>query len=115
MPRANPLRLNTLQLKTLTILQELARLEGRHPPGDDAEEGALMVTRMPHAYGDHCHLGEHVVLSKDATGLFNPAPWKALERNGLILSYFPQGAVVTAAGMAYDTGMRDAILHRSGH
>jgi hypothetical protein len=41
--------------------------------------------------------------------------WAALERKGLIQSGFPWEALLTAAGLAYDTGLRDALLHRAGH
>ena len=55
------------------------------------------------------------LLARDATGFSNPAPWAALERKGLIRSMFPRAAVLTAEGQAYDTGLREEILHRSGH
>ena len=114
MPKKNPLNLNPLQLKTLTLLQELAKLEGHHAPAE--EEGHVRVFNLPHAHGDHFHLGPAaVVASSDATGLTNPAAWAALERKGLIQSMFPAGAVLTPAGLAYETGMREAILHRAHH
>jgi len=112
-PKRNPLNLNPLQLKTLTLLQELARLPGHHRPAD--AEGAVMVGNLPAPHGDHFHLGEAVVMTRDATGLANEAVWRALERKGLIKSMFPEAALLTLAGLAYDTGLADAILHRSGH
>ena len=112
-PKKNPLGLNALQLKTLTLLQEVARLENRPAEG---EEGAFLVTRLPHAHGNHFHLGDAVVASADATGLSNPGVWKALERKGVIAGGPEAGGVrVTAAGLAYETGLRDDILHRSDH
>ena len=112
-PKKNPLNLNALQLKTLTLLQELARLPDHGRPAE--EPGAMLVTNLPQPHGDHFHLGEAVVASRDATGLANPAVWLALERKGLIKSMFPTGAVLTPAGLAYDTGLGGAILHRSHH
>ena len=111
--KRNPLNLNPLQLKTLTLLQELARLPGHSRPAE--EPGHTVVADLPHPHGDHFHLGEAVVASRDATGLQNPAVWVALERKGLIRSLFPHSAVLTPLGAAYDTGLRDALLHRSGH
>ncbi|HSK40996.1 MAG TPA: hypothetical protein VK943_14605 [Arenibaculum sp.] len=111
--KKNPLNLNALQLKTLTLLQELARLGGE--PAPEGAEGDLFVTRFPHAHGNHFHLGDAVVSTADATGLSNPAVYAALDRKGLTHSMFPQGVVVTAAGMAYETGLGDRILHRSDH
>jgi hypothetical protein len=113
-PKRNPLNLNPLQLKTLTLLQALTRIDG-HTVRRDAD-GAITVAGIPKPHGDHFHLGDVVVASRDATGLSNAAAWTALERKGLIVSHYPEGATVTAAGMAYETGMADLILHRhEGH
>jgi hypothetical protein len=110
--KRNPLNLNPLQLKTLTLLQELARLAGKPPPD---EEAGLAITELPDPHGDHFHLGEAVVAARDATGLRNPAVWAALERKGLIRPKLPEAVILTPLGQEYDTGLRDAILHRAGH
>lgn len=111
-PRKNPLHLNALQLKTLTLLQELAQL----PEYSQAsEEAGNIIVRPPQPHGDHFHLGEAVVASRDASGLRNPAVWLALERKGLIRSVFPDSAVMTPLGLDYQTGLREAILHKGGH
>ena len=109
--KRNPLGLNALQLKTLTLLQELARITGKTGP---AEEAGIAV-RPPDPHGDHFHLGEAVVASRDATGLRNPAVWAALERKGLIRSMYPHEAVVTPLGLNYETGLREVILHKSAY
>lgn len=111
--RKNPLGLNALQLKTLTLLQEMARLDGQ--PAPDGADGHVLVTGMPHAHGDHFHMGDAIVRSQDASGLSNEGAWAALERKGLIKAMFPIAAVLTPAGLAYDTGMREVILHRGHH
>lgn len=111
-PKKNPLNLNPLQLKTLTLLQELARLLDRPAEGED---GAFVVDQFPHAHGNHFHLGRAVVSTADATGLGNPSVWAALDRKGMIRADFPHRCVVTPEGMAYDTGLRDEILHGSDH
>jgi hypothetical protein len=110
--KKNPLSLNALQLRTLTLLQELARLPEYSRPG---EEPGSVVVRLPYPHGDHFHLGEAVVATRDASGLRNPAVWVALQRKGLIYSMHPSGAVVTPLGLAYETGLRETILHESGH
>jgi hypothetical protein len=112
-PKRNPLNLNPLQLKTLTLLQELARTGGK--PAAEEEAGGLAITELPHPHGDHFHLGEAVVAARDATGLRNPAVWAALERKGLIRPKLPEAVILTALGQEYDTGLRDAILHRTEH
>jgi len=112
-PKRNPLHLNPLQLKTLTLLQELARTAGQ--PATEEEAGGVAITELPHAHGDHFHLGEAVVAARDATGLRNPSVWAALERKGLIRPKLPEAVILTPLGQEYDTGLREAILHRAGH
>jgi hypothetical protein len=111
--KKNPLNLNALQLKTLTLLQELAR-SPRH--ATEADEGAVAIGNLPHPHGNHFHVGAATVMTSDATGLANPAAWAALERKGLLRdNNFPEGATVTAEGLAYETGLADSILHRADH
>jgi hypothetical protein len=112
--KKNPLGLNPLQLKTLTLLQELALSPHHAQPAPEAP-GAVLVTNLPRPHGDHFHVGAAVAMTRDASGLGNEGVWKALERKGLIRSGFPDAALVTPAGLAYDTGLRDQILHRSHH
>jgi len=109
----NPLNLNALQLKTLTLLQELARLAGQ--PAAEEEPGGLAITELPDPHGDHFHLGEAVVAARDATGLRNPSVWAALERKGLIRPKLPEAVILTSLGQEYETGLRDVILQRTGH
>jgi hypothetical protein len=111
-PKRNPLSLNSLQLRTLTLLQELARLPDYSRPSEDP--GSIVLTRLPHPHGDHFHIGETVVASRDATGLRNPAVWAALERKGLLRSS-PPIAIMTPLGLGYDTGLRETILHDAEH
>jgi hypothetical protein len=111
--KKNPLNLNPLQLKTLTLFQELARypeLASPHP-----ETGEVFVSQIPHPHGDHFHIGRKTVASRDATGLTNQVAWVALERKGLIRSNFPGAVVLTKEGVEYDTGIGHQILHGSDH
>jgi hypothetical protein len=111
--KRNPLNLNALQLKTLTLFQALARLpDHARPAGAD---GSILVSDLPRPHGDHFHLGDAVVATRDASGLANQAAWVALERKGLIKSQFPWAALLTTAGLAYDTGFADAIIHHAEH
>src|SRR5229473_914055 len=111
--KRNPLNLNPLQLKTLTLLQELAQVAGK-PVAED-EPGGVAITELPNPHGDHFHLGEAIVAARDATGLRNPAVWAALERKGLIRPKLPEAVVLTARGQEYDTGLRERILHIASH
>lgn len=112
-PRHNPLKLNALQLRTLTILQALARLPGVAQRGERA--GEIAITRFPPPHGDHFHLGEAVVMGRDATGLHKEAVWNALARKGLARAEWPHVITLTPAGLGYETGLADTILHRAGH
>jgi len=111
--KRNPLNLNPLQLKTLTLLQELARVAGK--PSAEDESGGVAITELPDPHGDHFHLGEAVVAARDATGLRNASVWAALERKGLIVPQLLQAVILTALGQEYDTWLRETILHTAGH
>ncbi len=111
-PKKNPLKLNSLQLKTLTLLQEVARQPDL--TSTDEATGETIIRSLPHAHGNHFHIGRAVVMTADATGLGNPAVWAALARKGLIRQV-ENGYAITAAGAEYDTGMRDQIFHGSDH
>ncbi len=112
-PKANPLKLNALQLRTLTILQELAKDPSHALPPEAS--GAVAITNLPQPHGDHFHVGHFVVSSRDASGLYNEAVWKALERKGLARAAFPQVIALTPDGLAYETGVRGEILHGHDH
>lgn len=111
--RANPLKLNPLQARTLAILQEVARVPGMAGAADAA--GIVPLHALPEPHGDHFHVGAAVVRSRDATGLHNPAVYGALARKGLVQAG-PQGRpALTPAGLAYDTGLAAEILHHPDH
>lgn len=105
-PKPNPLKLNPLQLKTLTLLQAIAAVAGEELP-----DGRVRLHQLPPAHGNHFHIGDAVVSGADATGLHNEAVWVALGRKGLV----EPGMTLTPAGLSYDTGLRDKILHRADH
>lgn len=111
--KPNPQKLNPLQLRTLAILQELARDPAHALPPDPS--GAIAITNLPHPHGDHFHVGDYVVATKDASGLFNEAVWRVLDRKGLARAAFPQVITLTPDGLAYDTGVKHQILHGSSH
>jgi hypothetical protein len=112
-PRNNPLKLNPLQLRTLTLLQAMARIPGA---AANAGNGEVAIAQFPQAHGDHFHLGGAVVAGKDATGLYNEAVWNALARKGLARSDYPRQIVLTVDGLGYDTGeAREILRTTSGH
>jgi len=113
MAKKNPLKLNALQLKTLAILQQMARSPNHAQPGE--EEGSVLVTNFPSAHGNHFHVGDAVVLARDASGLGNPNVFAILERKGLIRSLHPMGALLLPEALAYETGVDGQVLHRSDH
>ena len=110
--KSNPLGLNALQLRTLALFQVLARLPEH---GTNEADGSVTVRNLPHPHGDHFHVGDKVVMAADATGLRLEAPWVALERKGLLRSGFPYSASLTEAGLSYETGLGDYLLHGGRH
>jgi hypothetical protein len=79
------------------------------------EGGEARIRAMPAAHHGHFPVGGFVVAGADATGLSNPAVWKALERRGLV-RWEGSDPVLTAAGRAYEVGReRAAVLHSSDH
>jgi len=113
-PKHNPLKLNPLQLRTLTLLQAIARIPGAAAAGPGG--GEVTIERFPQAHGDHFHLGDAVVRGSDATGLYNENVWHALERKGLARADWPHRLTLTASGLGYETALADEILHKgAGH
>jgi hypothetical protein len=106
-PKKNPLKLNTLQLRTLVIAQVLAQ-EDEIAVRDEAS-GAITLRFFPQPHGDHFHVGKFTVPARAATGLFNDAVWKALGRKGLVDPNGPGAVTLTAEGVAYDTGLSEAF------
>jgi hypothetical protein len=111
--KRNPLKLNPLQLRTLTLLQALANIPEACSEGP--ESGEITINRFPRAHADHFHLGDAVVMGKDATGLFNQAVWNALTRKGLAKADWPNAITLTSVGLAYETHLTGEILHQAGH
>ena len=108
-PKRNPLNLNPLQLRTLTLLQAIARIPGAAAQRPD---GSVAITQFPNAHGDHFHLGDATVMARDATGLENENVWNALSRKGLVNAAWPDRIALTPAGVAYETGIADQVLHK---
>jgi hypothetical protein len=106
-------RLNPLQSKTLVLLQILAKDADSSAPIADSED--IRITRLPHGHGNHMHVGEFVVSTKDASGLENPAVWVALARKGFVREGWPSEIVVTAAGLAFSTGLESKFVSMSDH
>ena len=112
-PKQNPLKLNALQLKTLTLAQELASMQDNGKKNEAT--GDVALTWLPSPHGDHFHIGSAVVQGRDATGLHNQSVWVALVRKGLAVINSEGHVAITPAGLAYDTQLRDVILMRSDH
>ncbi len=112
-PKKNPLKLNKLQLRIVTLAQLLAQdpdLAQR-----DEATGAITLLQIPHAHGDHLHIGQFTVSTREASGLSNPAVWSALVRKGLARIDGPIAITLTAEGVSYDTGFGDRFLAPSDH
>lgn len=111
--KPNPLKLNKLQARTLVLAQVIAR----QPDGGiaDPATGDIRLAKIPHAHGDHVHVGPFVVSARDASGFANPSVWAALARKGLVRSPNIHAIALTPEGQAYDTGFGDKFLEESDH
>ncbi len=112
-PKRNPLKLNKLQLRTLTLAQLLA--QDPNLARRDEATGAVTLLQIPHAHGDHLHIGQFTVSTREASGLSNPAVWSALVRKGLARIAGPIAIPLTAEGVFSDTGFGDRFLAPSDH
>ena len=113
-PKANPLKLNKLQARTLALMQELARDPATGTPTPDT--GEVLLNSLPHPHGNHVHIGSLVVSARDASGFGNEAVWKALERKGLArVLEFPTALTLTPLGQTYNTGLTEQMAHPSDH
>ena len=111
--RPNPKKLNALQLKTLAILQAIARQPAFADSPD--RDGTVSIHTLPHRHGDHLHVGAAVISAGDAAGLDNRNVMNALARKGL-LRHGPAGLPsLTLEGQTYRTGIDAAILHDADH
>jgi hypothetical protein len=111
-PKSNPLKLNALQLRTLSLLQGLAGLPDSAVRNSNGE---VTIIRFPQAHGDHFHLGNAVVAAKDATGLYNESVWHALDRKGLARADWPHRITLTVGGLGYDTGQAGEVFRVAKH
>ncbi|MDX1738576.1 MAG: hypothetical protein R3261_10080 [Alphaproteobacteria bacterium] len=113
MQKANPLKLNKLQLRTLVLAQVIAKDPVASMRNEATGEVSLM--RLPHAHGNHVHVGPYVVSSKDASGFSNSSVWVALARKGLSHGD-PSGVItLTKEGLEYETGLDDKFMEQSDH
>jgi hypothetical protein len=82
--KKNPLGLNPLQLKTLTLFQALAEIPEHGQPG--AVPGTMRVGNLPRPHGDHFHVGHTLVASRDASPPPPPPPGSATRPCGRLWS-----------------------------
>lgn len=106
-------KINALQSKTLVLLQVLAKDPDSSEAISNSED--VRITQLPHGHGNHMHVGQFVIASKDASGLSNPSVWTALARKGLVRETYPQEIVITAEGLAFSTGLEDKFMSVSDH
>jgi hypothetical protein len=70
---------------------------------------------LPSPHGDHVHVGSYLISARDASGFANPAVFTVLERKGLARGIFPYAIVVTAEGLAYETGRGAQAMAPNDH
>lgn len=109
MPQPNPLNLHKLQLKTLSLLQAIAR---QPELAEDTAEGGRVIpaSSIPHAHGTRFQIAGSMVDARHARGLDKETIWKALEENGLAVSGWPDKITLTKAGQDYYTGVAREVF-----
>jgi len=107
------IKLNKLQNRTLSLLQELA--QDPDVAITDETSGEVTIPHMPHAHGDHMHIGRFTVSSRDASGFSNQAVWTSLERKALARGNFPLSITLTKAGLDFETGLLQSMAEESDH
>src|SRR5258706_12376502 len=110
--KRNPLNLNPLELRTLTLLQVIAGIPGA---ASQSPNGEVVISQFPSAHGDHFHLADATVSSKDASGLYNEAVGNALTRKGLAKAEWPHQMALRPEGLAYETAHAEKIRHKADH
>ena len=104
-PKRNRKKLNKLQLRTLAILQSFAE---NNIAGPGENDGEIRLSQIPHPQGDHFHVANGIVITKDATGLCDRGVWAALDRKGLMRTgVFPFTTTLTTEGLDNDTGVKE--------
>lgn len=99
--------LDAHQLKTLAILQAMAKEPELARP---AENGGVMIHRLPRPHGDHFHLKAGQVYCHDATGLREEAVWNALAARDLARSDWPRSITLTECGIKFETGVERDVF-----
>jgi len=110
-PRANPLKLNKLQLRTLALVQLLISETGQGI--HDQDSGDVTLMSLPQPQGDRVYLGRYAVSTREASGFSNAGVWSALARKGLARGGPP--VTITKQGLAYETGISDMFVKPSDH
>jgi hypothetical protein len=111
--KKNPLKLNKLQLRTLALAQKLAQ-DADQSTRDDAT-GNVSIGHLPHAHGNHIHIGDVTVSVRDASGFDNASVWNALERKGLAAKNITGGITLTPDALIYVTGFEKQLFSASDH
>ena len=70
---------------------------------------------LPRPHGNHIHVGRRIVMTKDASGLWNKAVWRALERKGLVSQEYPVAIRLKAGALDYDTGAAGSMFLGADH
>ena len=75
----------------------------------DEATGDVELSRIPQTHGDHRHVSQFVVSAQEASGFSNAAVWTTLKCEGLAHRDNPLTMTLTAARVAYDTGVRRSL------
>ena len=111
-PRNNPLKLNSLQLRTLTCCRRWRAFRAPQRMPAMAKSPSRSFRRHMAITFISATRWSRARMRPDS---INEAVWNALARKGLARSDYPRQIVLTAEGLGYNTGEAREILRGSGH
>ena len=103
MKNENPLHLTPAELKTLALIQELARRDESVWAMDNVD-GDQRVNLRFQPHNDVCYFGHLAVPAEEASIVLQNDVWLNLETKGLAKGHAQESATITQAGKTYPTG-----------
>jgi len=103
MKKINPLKLKKSELKTLALIQELARRDESSWAQSNIE-GDQRVNITPTPVEDRLYFGNFSIPKPTTARLFKRGVWLELERKGLAKPITDHSVTITREGLNYPTG-----------
>lgn len=103
MTEINPYGLDDRTVRALALLQALT--ETNPDALVDPVTGDVTIKEFPTASSGRTSVGAFHPSAEDVTAMTSLSVWESLDRAGLARSFHPSLITLTAAGLAYPTGL----------